>query len=143
MLHPQIIVSERDGRLAAELQPLAEAKRWALREPRQADVLHRFLQLGGPTILVIKLGTPPDRELALLERVSWQLPTWTESAVLVGALCRLAAIQNPMLPIYRAREISLVRDRSNSGLHFARRAVHDARTAGGCCGAHWQVSCSG
>src|SRR3954463_10544642 len=40
--------------------------------------------------------------------VSWQLPTWTESAVLVGALCRLGAIQNPMLPIYRAREISFI-----------------------------------
>ncbi len=40
--------------------------------------------------------------------VSWQLPTWTESAVLVGALCRLGAVQNPMLPIYRAREISFI-----------------------------------
>ena len=40
--------------------------------------------------------------------VSWQLPTWTESAVLVGALCRLGAVQNPMLPIYRAREIGFI-----------------------------------
>jgi acyl-CoA synthetase (AMP-forming)/AMP-acid ligase II len=40
--------------------------------------------------------------------VSWQLPTWTESAVLVGALCRLGAIQNPMLPIYRYKEISFI-----------------------------------
>src|SRR5207244_7612676 len=40
--------------------------------------------------------------------VSWQLPTWTESAVLVGALCRLGAVQNPMLPIYRAREVSFI-----------------------------------
>jgi len=40
--------------------------------------------------------------------VSWQLPTWTESAVLVAALCRLGAVQNPMLPIYRAREISFI-----------------------------------
>src|SRR5262245_286428 len=40
--------------------------------------------------------------------VSWQLPTWTESAVLVGALCRLGAVQNPMLPIYRHREVSFV-----------------------------------
>ncbi len=40
--------------------------------------------------------------------VSWQLPTWVESAVLVGALCRLGAIQNPMLPIYRHREISFI-----------------------------------
>lgn len=40
--------------------------------------------------------------------VSWQLPTWVESAVLVGALCRLGAIQNPMLPIYRAKEIGFI-----------------------------------
>jgi acyl-CoA synthetase (AMP-forming)/AMP-acid ligase II len=37
--------------------------------------------------------------------VSWQLPTWTESMVLVGALARLGAVQNPLLPIYRAREV--------------------------------------
>src|SRR5262245_20582363 len=40
--------------------------------------------------------------------VSWQLPTWTESAVLVGALCRLGAVQNPMLPIYRYREVEFI-----------------------------------
>jgi acyl-CoA synthetase (AMP-forming)/AMP-acid ligase II len=41
-------------------------------------------------------------------RVSWQLPTWTESAVLVGALARLGAVQNPMLPVYRYREVSFI-----------------------------------
>ncbi len=40
--------------------------------------------------------------------VSWQLPTWTESAALVGALCRFGAVQNPMLPIYRYREVSFI-----------------------------------
>ncbi len=40
--------------------------------------------------------------------VSWQLPTWVESAVLVGALCRLGAIQNPMLPIYRHKELAFI-----------------------------------
>jgi cyclohexanecarboxylate-CoA ligase len=39
------------------------------------------------------------------DRVSWQLPTWIESAVLVGALARLGAVQNPILPIYREREL--------------------------------------
>jgi acyl-CoA synthetase (AMP-forming)/AMP-acid ligase II len=38
-------------------------------------------------------------------RVSWQLPTWIEAAVLVGALARLGAVQNPILPIYREREL--------------------------------------
>ncbi|MFM7225768.1 MAG: class I adenylate-forming enzyme family protein [Actinomycetota bacterium] len=42
------------------------------------------------------------------DHVSWQLPTWTESAVLVGALFRLGAVQNPMLPIYRSREVSFI-----------------------------------
>jgi acyl-CoA synthetase (AMP-forming)/AMP-acid ligase II len=40
--------------------------------------------------------------------VSWQLPTWLESMVLVGALSRLGAIQNPILPIYRDREVGFV-----------------------------------
>ncbi len=39
------------------------------------------------------------------DRVSWQLPTWIESAILVGALARLGAVQNPILPIYREREM--------------------------------------
>ena len=40
--------------------------------------------------------------------VSWQLPTWIESIVLVAALARLGVIQNPMLPIYRQREVGFV-----------------------------------
>jgi cyclohexanecarboxylate-CoA ligase len=39
------------------------------------------------------------------DRVSWQLPTWIESAVLLAALARLDAVQNPILPIYREREL--------------------------------------
>ena len=56
------------------------------------------------------MGVGPD------VNVSWQLPTWTESAVLVGALCRLGAVQNPMLPIYRAREISFIAKQTNCRL---------------------------
>jgi cyclohexanecarboxylate-CoA ligase len=40
--------------------------------------------------------------------VSWQLPTWLESIVLVGALSRLGVVQNPILPIYREREVGFV-----------------------------------
>ena len=40
--------------------------------------------------------------------VSWQLPTWIESVVLVGASSRLGAVQNPILPIYREREVGFV-----------------------------------
>lgn len=37
--------------------------------------------------------------------VSWQLPTWFDSIVLTLALARLGAVQNPILPIYREREV--------------------------------------
>ncbi|MGH9085075.1 MAG: AMP-binding protein [Acidimicrobiales bacterium] len=40
--------------------------------------------------------------------VSWQLPTWLESKLLVLALARIGAIQNPMLPIYREREVGFI-----------------------------------
>jgi len=45
--------------------------------------------------LGVREGTP----------VSWQLPTWFESMALVGALARIGAVQNPILPIYREREV--------------------------------------
>ena len=40
--------------------------------------------------------------------VSWQLPTWIESMVLVGALARIQAVQNPILHIYREREVGFI-----------------------------------
>ena len=43
-------------------------------------------------------------------------PTWLESLVLVAALSRLGAIQNPILPIYRAREVSFITEQAGSPL---------------------------
>lgn len=40
--------------------------------------------------------------------VSWVQPTCIDAMVLTGALCRLGAIQNPILPIYRHREVGFV-----------------------------------
>ncbi len=48
--------------------------------------------------------------------VSWQLPTWLEAKILVLALARLGAIQNPMLPIYREREVGFVTRQAGSKL---------------------------
>ncbi len=48
--------------------------------------------------------------------VSWQLPTWLESKLLVLALARLGAIQNPMLPIYREREVGFITRQAKSKL---------------------------
>lgn len=44
--------------------------------------------------------------------VSWILPSQFESLVLAGALARLGAIQNPILPIYRHREVTFIVEQS-------------------------------
>lgn len=40
--------------------------------------------------------------------VSWQLPNWIEGVLLVFALDRLGAISNPILPIFREREVAFI-----------------------------------
>jgi cyclohexanecarboxylate-CoA ligase len=42
--------------------------------------------------------------------VSWQLPTVVESIVLLLALARLDAVQNPLIPILRENEVSFITD---------------------------------
>ena len=38
--------------------------------------------------------------------VAWELPTWVEAVVLAIALNRLGAVQVPIIPIYREREVT-------------------------------------
>jgi cyclohexanecarboxylate-CoA ligase len=40
--------------------------------------------------------------------VSWQLPTTIEAAVLLVALARIGAVQNPLIPILREKEVSFI-----------------------------------
>ncbi len=51
---------------------------------------------------LLELGIGPG------SRVVWQLTTRIETLVLTAALCRLGAVQIPVLPIYRGREIAFV-----------------------------------
>lgn len=48
--------------------------------------------------------------------VSWIQPSRFESLVLAGALARLGAVQNPILPIYRQREVSFITRQSGCRL---------------------------
>ena len=57
-----------------------------------------------------------DRGITHGSRVSWVLPTCLESLVLAGALARLGARQNPILPIYREREIRFITNQSECEL---------------------------
>jgi acyl-CoA synthetase (AMP-forming)/AMP-acid ligase II len=76
-----MLIDERDRRVSfAGFRARAE---------RVAAGLHR---------LGIGAGTP----------VTWQLPTRIESVLLSMALARLGAVQNPILPIYREREVGAV-----------------------------------
>lgn len=48
---------------------------------------------------LVELGVGPGVS------VSWQLPTWPSTLVLQAALARLGAVQNPIIPVYREREV--------------------------------------
>ena len=57
-----------------------------------------------------------DHGVTVGTSVSWELPTWNESLVLVGALCGLGARQNPLIPIYRHREVGFITAQSEASL---------------------------
>ena len=91
---------------AGERRRECGSRDWELVERRSAATPDRVMLYDGDR------STTFAQYLALCERaaaglyalgvtagtnVSWQLPTWTESAVLVGALCRLGARVGPTL----------------------------------------------
>ena len=59
-------------------------------------------------------GCTPTTGWARDTGVSWELPTWNQSLVLVGALARLGARQNPLIPIYRGREVGFITEQSDA-----------------------------
>jgi DNA-binding NarL/FixJ family response regulator len=77
-----LIIHEGDGRLTALLRPLAEERKWSMREsPDTAECLDR-LRRGGPAVVVLKVGRDLERELTLLEEVRRRRPE--ASVVVVG-----------------------------------------------------------
>jgi cyclohexanecarboxylate-CoA ligase len=50
--------------------------------------------------------------------VSYQLPNWLETCVLVLALMRLGAVANPIVPIFRRKELSFILKESRSKALF-------------------------
>jgi acyl-CoA synthetase (AMP-forming)/AMP-acid ligase II len=49
-----------------------------------------------------------DRGIGSDSVVSWLLPTSIDAFVMMAALVRLGAVQNPLIPIYRHREVSFI-----------------------------------
>jgi acyl-CoA synthetase (AMP-forming)/AMP-acid ligase II len=54
--------------------------------------------------------------------VSWILPTTVEAALLYGALARLGAVQNPIIPIYRHKEVGFIARQSRARLLIVPRS---------------------
>jgi cyclohexanecarboxylate-CoA ligase len=50
--------------------------------------------------------------------VSWQLPTRLDTVVLSGALCRLGAVQNPIIHLYRDREVGFALGQTRARAFF-------------------------
>jgi acyl-CoA synthetase (AMP-forming)/AMP-acid ligase II len=89
------LVEERAARTPDKVMAVDEHDRqWTFAEFR--DWCERVA--AGLTALGVEEGT----------RVSWILPSRIEAFVLIGALARLGAVQNPILPIYRQREVGFV-----------------------------------
>ena len=96
MRFPQIVVFERDGRLAELLRPTFLRQRWKLREPRRYESCLKLLQATGPSICVLRVGTDVVREMTLLDRVSWLCP---EVGTIVVMETEYAAVESLALEL--------------------------------------------
>jgi DNA-binding NtrC family response regulator len=92
MHHPQLLVYESDRRLATALQRLADKNNWLLREPRQLSAVLRWFDRGGPGVLVLRLSRDQERELAMLEQVSWLCPDAATVLVADSSQTKLSAL---------------------------------------------------
>lgn len=81
MRRPQVVIFERDGRLARQLEAFVGEKKWVLREARQLDACLRLLAGQGPSVLVIRVSETADMEMTLLARISESLPNVSTVAV--------------------------------------------------------------
>jgi hypothetical protein len=84
MRRPQIVVFERDGRLARQLDALIAHRKWTLRESRRPEPCLRFLARTGPTVLVVRLGPDTETELSLLASAADLAPDLRVVAVTDG-----------------------------------------------------------
>lgn len=74
MQHPQVVVYEADGWLAAQVAELAREHRWLVRESRRPDACLAFLREARPAILLLKLERKLIDELTLLARLQERVP---------------------------------------------------------------------
>jgi acyl-CoA synthetase (AMP-forming)/AMP-acid ligase II len=72
-------------------------------DPRGRTTYGELKRLAGRAALgLLELGIGPG------DVVSYQLPNWTEFLILHYAVTRIGAVNNPLIPIYRDRELSFM-----------------------------------
>src|ERR1700694_4461203 len=59
-----------------------------------------------------------ERGVAAGTPVSWQLPTAIDTIVLSAAQCRVGAVQNPIIHLYREREVGFALRQTGARLFF-------------------------
>ncbi|HZR81749.1 MAG TPA: AMP-binding protein [Candidatus Binatia bacterium] len=91
---PSSVLRERAAAHADDVVIVSEAGRIALGE------LARRVERLAEALAAIGIGAG--------DVVSWQLPSWPEGTALAFALDRLGAVSNPILPIYRERELAFI-----------------------------------
>src|SRR5215831_7144688 len=74
MRHPQVVVFEGSGSVAAQLERVAAESRWLLRESRQPEGCLDLVRQARPSVLVLKLERRLVEELTLLSDVREQAP---------------------------------------------------------------------
>jgi hypothetical protein len=74
MRYPQLLIVEPEPRLVGWLRDMAKTHQWTLREPRSPEACLRFLRQGETSVLVLKAGADPTKEMRLLERCSVMFP---------------------------------------------------------------------
>jgi DNA-binding NtrC family response regulator len=82
MHQAQVLVYESDGKLAAQLADASARSGFRVREIRQTEACLSCLRRYGPGVLVLRVGRDLERELTLLERVTWLFPE--TPAIIVG-----------------------------------------------------------
>jgi chemotaxis response regulator CheB len=74
MRHPQVVVFEGSGSVAAQLEQVAADNRWLLRESRQPTACLELVRQARPSILVLNLERRLVDELTLLADVHEHAP---------------------------------------------------------------------
>jgi chemotaxis response regulator CheB len=74
MKHPQVVVYESDGSLAAQVRRLAGDNSWLIRESRQPDACLQLLAEVRPSVLLLKIERELLDGLTLLGRVAERAP---------------------------------------------------------------------